>query len=196
MLDHINTAYKECIQTLISSGDAVATQLEQSATAMVQCLLNGNKVITCGTGPSLMLANHLASLLVNYFEIERPCLPAMCLNNTMENMALFSDNSTDPSEGYARQIRALGQENDILIAIAPTGYEKAVISAVEASLTKDMIVIALTGGDGGELAGLLGSNDVEIRAPSNRPARIIETHLFNVHCLCELVDNTLFNQSF
>lgn len=196
MQDHISSSYKECIQTLISSSEALPSQLEQAANAMVNCLLNGNKVVTCGVGPSKMLAQHLASLLVNYYEIERPCLPSIALKSTAENLSLTADNYVEIADAYARQVRALGQPNDILVAIAPTGYEKQVISSVEASLTKDMIVIALTGADGGEISGLLGSNDVEIRVPSNRPSRIVEAHLFNIHCLCELIDNSLFNQSF
>ena len=74
------------------------------------------------------------------------------------------------------------------------GNEKQIISAVEAALTRDMKVIVLVGDDGGELVGLLGPNDVEIRVPSKRPSRIVESHLVNLHCLSELIDLTLFPQ--
>ena len=64
--------------------------------------------------------------------------------------------------------------------------------AVEAAVTRDMTIVALTGYDGGELAGLLGPQDVEIRIPSHRSARIQEMHMLTVNCLCDLIDNTLF----
>ena len=80
------------------------------------------------------------------------------------------------------------------MVLAINGNEKQVISAVEAALTRDMKVIVMVGDDGGELVGLLGPNDVEIRTPSKRPSRIIESHLTNLHCLSELIDLTLFPQ--
>ncbi|MEP4301215.1 MAG: phosphoheptose isomerase, partial [Paraglaciecola sp.] len=67
-----------------------------------------------------------------------------------------------------------------------------VIKAMEAALSRDMTIIALTGKDGGQMAGLLGQNDVEIRVPSNRVARIQEVHYLVVHSLCESIDNALF----
>lgn len=184
MLEKIKSIYTESIQTFISSGEVLPNQLQLAANMMVQCLLNGNKVIACGALGGTLLADHLANMLVNHYEIERPCLPAMSL----------SHNLSGNIDCYARQIRALGNATDILLVISPLGHDEVVISAVESALTKDMIVIALTGGDGGELSGLLSDNDVEIRIPSSRPSRIIETHLFNIHCLCDLIDTILFSQ--
>jgi DnaA initiator-associating protein len=101
---------------------------------------------------------------------------------------------TVATDTFSRQVRAYGNAGDLLIVITITGNEKEVISAVEAALTKDMQVIVLSGNDGGELAGLLGPNDVEVRVPSKRPSRIVESHLFNIHCLSELIDLSLFPQ--
>ena len=184
MLEKIKSIYTESIQTFISSGDALPEQLQLAANMMVQCLLAGNKVMTCGVGGGSLLAEHMADILINHYEIERPCLPAMSLNNCQSNHI----------DCFGRQIRALGNPTDILLAISPLGHDETVINAVESALTKDMIVIALTGGDGGILAGLLSDNDVEIRIPSTRPSRILETHFFNIHCLCQLIDNILFSQ--
>ncbi len=183
MLDKIKSIYTESIQTFISCGETLPNQLQLAANMMVQCLLNGNKVMTCGVDGGILLADHMADILVNHYEIERPCLPAISLSNRL---------STN-FDCYGRQVRALGQPTDILLAISPLGHDEEVINAVEAALTKDMIVIAMTGGDGGELSGLLSDNDVEIRIPSSRPSRILETHFFNIHCLCDLIDNILFS---
>ena len=72
------------------------------------------------------------------------------------------------------------------------GNSRDIVKAVEAAVTRDMSIVALTGYDGGELAGLLGPQDVEIRIPSHRSARIQEMHMLTVNCLCDLIDNTLF----
>lgn len=184
MLDKIKSIYTESIQTFISCGETLPNQLELAANMMVQCLLNGNKVLTCGVQGGILLADHMADILVNHYEIERPCLPAISLSNRLSINV----------DCYGRQVRALGQPTDILLAISPLGHDEMVINAVEAALTKDMIVIAMTGGDGGELSGLLSDNDVEIRIPSSRPSRILETHFFNIHCLSDLIDNILFSQ--
>ena len=81
---------------------------------------------------------------------------------------------------------------DVLLAISTRGNSRDIVKAVEAAVTRDMTIVALTGYDGGELAGLLGQQDVEIRIPSHRSARIQEMHMLTVNCLCDLIDNTLF----
>ena len=95
-------------------------------------------------------------------------------------------------EVYAKQVRALGHAGDVLLAISTRGNSRDIVKAVEAAVTRDMTIVALTGYDGGELAGLLGQQDVEIRIPSHRSARVQELHMLTVNCLCDLIDNTLF----
>ena len=98
------------------------------------------------------------------------------------------------SDFLARQVRALGQEGDILLVLSLSGDEASLIQAVEAALTKDMTVIALTVDNNGELSGLLGNTDTELRVPAHRPARVYECYAFLLHCVVELIDNTLFPQ--
>jgi DnaA initiator-associating protein len=115
-------------------------------------------------------------------------------------MALTTDSSTITSiandysydEIFSKQIKALGQPGDILLAISTSGNSRNVINAMEAALGRDMTIVALTGKDGGEMAGFLSENDVEIRVPSSRTARIQEVHLLVIHNLCESIDNALF----
>ena len=192
MQELVKEIYTESIQAQIAAGEALPSALEAAAFTIVQSLINGNKVLCCGGSNNHMLAAHFANLLVNFYETERPCLPAIALSNELTHLSSYA--TTDANESFSRQVRAYGQSGDLLVVITVTGNEKEVISAVEAALTKDMQVIVLSGDDGGELAGLLGTNDVEIRVPSKRPSRIIESHLFNIHCLSELIDLTLFPQ--
>ena len=158
---------------------------------MVQSLLNGNKILCCGNGTSAANAQHFAASMINRFETERPSLPAIALNtDNVVLTAIANDRLHD--EVYAKQVRALGHAGDVLLAISTRGNSRDIVKAVEAAVTRDMTIVALTGYDGGELAGLLGPQDVEIRIPSHRSARIQEMHMLTVNCLCDLIDNTLF----
>lgn len=192
MQESIKTIFTESIQAQIAAGEVLPSSLEAAALTVVQSLINGNKVVCCGVASCQMLATHMAGLLVNFYETERPCLPAIAL--AQNSIHLGNNHSEDNGEHYARQVRAFAQQGDLLLVIGINGNEKSIVSAAEAALTKDMKVIALIGGDGGELTGLLGPNDVEIRVPSKRPSRIIESHLFSIHCLSQLIDDTLFPQ--
>jgi DnaA initiator-associating protein len=192
MQESIKAIFTESIQAHIAAGEVLPQTLEASAMTIVQSLINGNKVICCGELSCNMMAEHFAGLLVNHYETERPCLPAISLSQNHVHLDMHSyDHEQDK---FSRQVRAFAQQGDLLVIFAIDGNEKSIVAAVEAALTKDMKVIAFVGDEGGELSGLLGPNDVEVLTPSKRPSRILESHLFNIHCLSQLIDNTLFPQ--
>nr|WP_314264360.1 DnaA initiator-associating protein DiaA [uncultured Moellerella sp.] len=191
MLDRIKVCFTESIQTQIAAAEALPDAISRAAMMMVQSLLNGNKVLCCGNGASAATAQRFATSMVHRFETERPSLPALALT-TDNTMITAIVGSKQPEEIYAKQVRAFGQPGDVLMAISTHGNSREVIKAVEAAVTRDMTIVALTGYDGGELAGLLGPQDVEVRIPSQRSVRIQEVHLLTVNCLCDLIDNTLF----
>ncbi|GAA5218898.1 phosphoheptose isomerase [Corallincola platygyrae] len=193
MLNRIEESFKESIQTKIAAAEALPPAIEKAAQMMVQCLLSGNKILSCGNGGSAGDAQHFSSELLNRFEQERPSLPAIALTTDSSTLtSIANDYSYD--EVFSKQVRALGNSGDILLAISTSGNSRNVIKAMEAALSRDMTIVALTGKDGGEMAGLLGPNDAEIRVPSTRTARIQEVHLLAIHCLCDLIDRTLFPQ--
>lgn len=191
MLEKIKACFTESIQTQIAAAEALPDAISRAAIMIVHALLNGNKILCCGSGGSAVIAQRFATSMINQFEAERPSLPALCLN-TDNSIITSIANGQKPEEVYAKQVRALGQSSDVLLAIATKGDSRVVIKAVEASLARYMTIVALTGHDGGELAGLLGKQDVEIRIPSQRSIRIQEVQLLTVNCLCDLIDNTLF----
>jgi len=193
MLERIKENFTESIQTKIDALEALPNSIELASMAMVQCLLNGNKILSCGNGGSAGDAQHFSAELLNRFETERPSLPAIALNTDSSTItSIANDYSYD--EVFSKQVRALGQPGDILLAISTSGNSKNVIKAMEAAVNRDMTIVALTGKDGGAMAGLLSQNDVEVRVPSNRTARIQEVHLLAIHCLCDAIDRTLFPQ--
>nr|WP_202924651.1 DnaA initiator-associating protein DiaA [Photorhabdus bodei] len=190
-MDRIKVCFTESIQTQIAAAEALPDAISRAAMMMVQSLLNGNKILCCGNGGSAATAQRFAANMINRFETERPSLPALSLNADNVVITAISSNKQH-DEIYAKQVRALGQPGDVLLAISTHGNSRDIVKAVEAAVTRDMTIVALTGYDGGELAGLLGPQDVEIRIPSHRSTRIQEVHMLTVNCLCDLIDNTLF----
>ncbi|RLR18115.1 DnaA initiator-associating protein DiaA [Sodalis-like symbiont of Bactericera trigonica] len=191
MLERIKGCFTESIQTQIAAAEALPDAIAHAANVLAQALLDDKKILCCGNGTSAANAQHFAACMLNRFEAERPSLPAMALNaDTVVLTAIANDRQHD--EIYAKQVRALGQVGDVLLAISTRGNSRDIVKSVEAAVTRDMKIIALTGYDGGELAGLLGQQDVEIRIPSHRSARIQEMHMLTVNCLCDLIDNKLF----
>lgn len=193
MLDRIKSNFTESIQTKIAASEVLAAPLEQAGMIMVQSLLNGHKILACGNGGSAAIAQHFSAQLLNRYETERPSLPAIAL--TTDNSTLTSiANDYHWDEVFSKQVRALGNQGDVLLAISTSGNSDNVIKAIESALARDMPIVALTGKDGGDIAGLLGENDVEIRVPSGRTSRIQEVHLVAIHSMCDIIDTTLFPQ--
>lgn len=153
-------------------------------------LLEGNKVLSCGNGGSAGDAQHFSSEMLNRYERERPGLPAIALTTDSSTVTSIA-NDYDFSQIFSRQIEALGQPNDLLLAISTSGNSNNVNKAIQSAHDREMSIVALTGRDGGNLVKLLTTGDVEIRVPSDVTARIQETHLLIIHCLCDLVDQQL-----
>ncbi len=194
MLERIKENFTESIQTKIAASEALAGPIEHAGMIVVQSLLAGNKVLTCGNGASAGDAQRFSSGLLNRYETERPSLPAIAISADSTTLtSTANDFSFD--EVFSKQVRALGNNGDVLLAISTTGNCSNVIKAIETAVSRDMPIIALTGKDGGDIAGLLGENDVEIRVPSARDPRIQEVHSLIINCLCDLIDSTLFPQA-
>ncbi len=191
MIDRIKENFHESIQTKIMSADTIAESIEIGANMMVQCLLNNNKMLSCGNGGSAGDAQHFSSEMLNRFEAERPSLPAIALTTDPSTITSIA-NDYSYEEIFSKQIKALGRPGDILLAISTSGNSKNVTEAIDAAHHRQMQVVALTGRDGGQIAPLLNDDDVEIRVPSDRTSRIQETHLLVIHCLCDIIDRQLF----
>ncbi len=160
--------------------------------AIVECLRSGGKVMACGNGGSAADAQHFAAELVGRFERERQELAAIALTtDTSILTAIGNDYGYD--DIFSKQVRGLGKKDDILLGISTSGNSKNVIKAIEAAKKIGMKVIVFTGNGGGKIAELLDQNDIHLCAPSNRTARIQETHLVLLHALCDGVDHILLD---
>jgi D-sedoheptulose 7-phosphate isomerase len=191
MQHRIRQLFTDSIETKTRAMDVLGPSIEQASQLMVNSLLSEGKLLSCGNGGSAGDAQHFSSELLNRFERERPSLPAIALTTDSSTItSIANDYSYD--EVFSKQIRALGQPGDVLLAISTSGNSGNVLQAIQAAHDRDMLVVALTGRDGGAMASLLLPEDVEIRVPARSTARIQEVHLLAIHCLCDLIDRQLF----
>lgn len=182
--------FAESIATKQAAADQLVPAVARAGALLAQALLEEGKILSCGNGGSAGDAQHFSSELLNRFEMERPGLPAMALTTDTSTLTSIA-NDYSYEDIFAKQVRALGRQNDVLLAISTSGNSENVCRAIVAAHERAMKVVALTGRDGGRMAGLLADQDVEIRVPANRTARIQEVHLLVIHCLCDLIDSTL-----
>ncbi len=188
---------REHFQASIETKQAAINQIDgaiaDGAQAMVNALMNGGKILACGTGGSAGDAQHFAAELVGRFERERPGLAAIALTTDSSILTAIA-NDYDYSQVFVKQVEALGQPGDVLLAISTSGNSGNVLAAIETAHAREMRVVALTGKDGGKIAKLLGEGDVEIRVPADRTARIQEVHLLAIHCMCDGIDCSLMGE--
>jgi DnaA initiator-associating protein len=182
------------IQESIAAKEKMAKELvdiiEQAALLLIRCLQQGKKILICGNGGSAADAQHFAAELVNRFESNRPPLAALALTTDTSTLtSIGNDFSFD--EIFSKQIEALGQPGDVFIAISTSGNSKNILKAMEVAAQKQMKVIVLTGDTGGKMATLLSEQDIAIRAPSSRTARIQECHILCLHLFCEAIDQAI-----
>ena len=187
----ISRHFKDSVEVKQKAADKLVDPIQQAGDKIVQCMLNNGKILSCGNGGSAADAQHFSAELVNRFEKERPGLPAFALTTDSSTLTAIA-NDYDYNQIFSKQITALGQPGDVLLAISTSGNSANVLEAINASHEREMIIIALTGKDGGSIARLLKEQDIEIRIPSNRTARIQEVHLLVIHCLCDFIDTQLF----
>ncbi len=193
MLERVKTQFSESIQVKQMAMSQLADEIVRAAELISNQLIKGQKVLSCGNGGSAGDAQHFSSEMLNRFERERPALPAIALTTDTSTLtSIANDYSYD--EVFAKQIRALGQAGDILLAISTSGNSANVVSTIAAAHDKEMRIIALTGKNGGKIATQLRDGDIEIRVPSDSTARTQEVHLLVIHCLCDLIDTQLFGQ--
>jgi len=177
----------EVKQKLITNSYLIS-EIRKVSVACTTAFSRGNKVLFCGNGGSAADAQHLAAELSGRFNYDRPPLPSEALHvNTSYLTAVANDYSYD--EVYARLLRGMGKEGDVLIGISTSGNSKNIIRAFETARDLRITTVALTGETGGVLAGL---SDFMINIPSMDTARIQESHIMVGHIICEQIESTLF----
>ena len=186
-VDRVKQNFEESIQLKQQSLQALAAVTAQAAALIALALDQGAKILSCGNGGSAGDAQHFSSEMLNRFEMERPGLPAVALTTDTSTLTSIA-NDYDFGQIFSKQVLALGNPGDVLLAISTSGNSENVCRAVDAAHRCNMQVVALTGRDGGDMAALLQQADIEIRVPAHSTARTQEVHLLVIHCLCDLID--------
>lgn len=190
LLDHINELFEASLRVKQQALSDLRQPLAAASELIVARLLDGGKILSCGNGGSAADAQHFSAEMLNRFERERPGLPALALTTDSSTLTAIA-NDYQFAEIFAKQIGALGQPGDILLAISTSGRSPNLLRAIRAAHEREMFVVALTGRDGGDMAILLRESDIELRVPSDSTARVQEVHLLCIHCLCDLIDQQL-----
>ena len=191
LADRIGQHFQDSIAVKQQSLEVLIEPIHRAGEAMVNSLLKNGKILSCGNGGSAGDAQHFSAELLNRFEKERPGLPAMALTTDSSTLTAIA-NDYSYEEIFSKQVSALGQAGDVLLAISTSGNSANVAAAMKAAQEREMLTVVLSGNDGGTMASLLGEQDIEIRVPSRRTARIQEVHLVVIHCLCDFIDTQLF----
>ena len=187
LISRISQHFTDSAQTKLDAIEALAAPIAGAVELMVATLVGNGKILACGNGGSAADAQHFAAELVGRFEMERQGLAAVALTTDSSIMTALS-NDYGYKAVFERQVRALGQPGDVLLAISTSGNSPNVVEAVHAAHEREMRVVALTGKGGGEISALLGPDDVNLCVPADRTARIQEVHLLTLHCLCDGID--------
>lgn len=191
--EHLRRHFDEGIELRQRMAETMPAAIAKAGTALAHALKNGKKVLACGNGGSAADSQHFAAEIVGRFERERPGMPAIAL--TVDTSALTAiANDYDFDRVFSRQVEALGQPGDVLLGISTSGNSKNVVEAIKAAHAREMVVIALTGRDGGAMAKLLRPADHHLNVAHPRTMRVQEIHLLAIHCLCEVVDNVIFGE--
>lgn len=192
-LERIKGHYHDSIQAKLMAADQLPETIEKAGRAMVNAIVNGKKILVCGNGGSAADAQHFSAELLNRFEMERPPLPAIALTTDSSTLTAIG-NDYHYNEVFSKQVSALGQEGDVLFAISTSGNSVNVIEAIKIAHQRNMVVVAMTGKDGGKMRAMYRDDDVEICVPSSSTARIQENHIVIIHCLCDMIDQEMFGQ--
>jgi D-sedoheptulose 7-phosphate isomerase len=191
MSQRVYTLFQRSVEAKMQVGESLVPSIVRASDSIVQALLNDRKILICGNGLSAALAQMFTASLADRFERERPGLPAIWLGSNLTTYtAIATENGIN--DVYAKSVKALGNEGDVLVVISTSGNSANLINATEVARERGMSIIALTGRGGGDISRLLDINDVEVCADLESRSRIHEVHLLCIFCICDLIDNSLF----
>ncbi|MFV1996529.1 MAG: phosphoheptose isomerase [Acidiferrobacterales bacterium] len=194
LVSRVRSNIEQHVDTVQTNLDALSPVITDGAARIIEALLSDRKILACGNGGSAADSQHFSSELLNRFEQERPGLPALALTTDSSTLTSIA-NDYHYDDIFAKQVRALGQPGDVLLAISTSGNSKNVVRAIEAAKEREMVVVALNGRDGGAMANAMTENDVNICINGPSTARIQEMHIIVIHCLCDLIDHQLLGQA-
>jgi D-sedoheptulose 7-phosphate isomerase len=183
--------FQDTIETIAMSVDDLATMIERGSQLMASALLADRKIIVCGNGVDAAVAQLFTCNLLNRFEQDRPALPALSLAADNASVTAIAQAGAF-NDIFSRQLRALGQPEDVLLCINSGEGASNLLRAVQTAQERGMGVIAMTNARDSTLGAVIRPEDVELRVNATRQARVVEIHTMAIHSFCELIDHSLF----
>jgi D-sedoheptulose 7-phosphate isomerase len=172
------------LQAVLNDCESLFPLVSDAAQALVACLKNGGKLLTCGNGGSAADALHLAEEVVGCYKVRRRALPAICVNADVTALTCIA-NDYGYDEVFARQIEALGRPEDVLVVFSTSGNSDNILAAISRAKQLNLVTILLSGKGGGHAKGMC---DYELIVPSDTTARIQEVHTLILHQWLENID--------
>ena len=162
--------------------------VENIAIKAIEIYKNGGKILFAGNGGSAADAQHLSAELVSRFHFDRPALPAIAL--TTDTSALTAiGNDYGYKQIFSRQVEAIGQKGDMLIAISTSGNSENIIEALKIAKEKEIITVGFTGKTSGAMAKLC---NMILQIPSTETPKIQECHILLGHIICSIIEREMF----
>jgi len=192
MKKYIKEQIKKSYETkqVIYDNDELLNKIEEVAQKCVDLYRTDKKTILAGNGGSAADAQHIAAELVGRYGFDRPSIPSLALTTDTSNLtAIGNDYGYD--QVFSRQLEGMGQAGDIFIGISTSGNSINIIKAFESAKKKNIMTVALTGRDGGEMAKIA---DIALVIPSNDTPRIQESHILIGHIICDIIEKEIFGK--
>lgn len=194
MTSRMTSHFDDAIDTFKASARELAPTLSTAVDLLFGALSNNARILACGNGGSAADAQHFIAELVGRFERDRLPLAGVALNTDTSIMTAVG-NDYGFNAIFERQINALGQPGDVLVAISTSGNSPNIVRAIEAAHEREMQVIAMTGKGGGQINSLLYETDIHLCVPHDRTMRIQEVHIMLLHALCDGIDALLLGDT-
>jgi D-sedoheptulose 7-phosphate isomerase len=188
MKDKILKAFEESIEVKKKFAEENVDTIIEAAKVIADAFNKGKKLILFGNGGSATDASHIAAEFINRFQKERPSLPAISLNADMAVITSIA-NDYDFSEIFAKQLKSLSDEGDVVIAISTSGNSPNILKAMDVAKRRRLTTIAFTGMKGDKFAS---KATYAFIVPSDKTPHIQETHITLGHILCRMVEEILF----
>ncbi len=177
---------------LVLADEPLLKAVEVAGNACVEALKAKKKILLAGNGGSAADSQHIAAELVSRLNYDRPGLAAIAL--TTDTSALTAiGNDYGFERAFARQVEAVGQAGDVLIAISTSGNSPNILAALEAAKKAGIKTIGFTGKSGGKMAPLC---DIAIKIPSPCTPNVQECHIMLGHIVCQIIEDTIFGAEY
>lgn len=189
-IQRVQSNFADSIRLKSEQCDHLAPLIASAAEIMIIALRHGRKILSCGNGGSAADAQHFSAEMLNRLQSDCTGLPAIALTTDSSTLTAIA-NDYQFADVFSKQIHALGQPGDILLAITTSGESNNIIHAINAAHDQGMRIIVLTGRAGGRVVYFIDKSDIEIRVPSPSTPRVQEVHIMIIHSLCDLINLAL-----